>query len=180
MMILFAFILYALSASPLQAQETLPACSFDTATKETRDTTEELRFVPLNRDADKPKAYPITAWKGKVVLINFWATWCPPCIEELPALLALQAQLPDSLQVVAVASDFSQPEALRTFLSSRKLASLWVHHDSTLSLSGTLGIGRMPTTLIVGPQGRLVLRHEGACDWNTPPVHRFIQSLISP
>ena len=73
-----------------------------------------------------------------------------------------------------------RPLRYSAFLGSRELSGLWVHHDADLSLSGLLSIGRMPTTLIIDPEGSVVLRHVGACDWHSPSVHRFIQALQSP
>ena len=118
--------------------------------------------------------------RGRVVVINFWATWCPPCVQELPSLLALQQQQGKDVQVIAVAADFSSEALLLDFLSQRGLAGadgIWVHHDPDLSLSGFFGIGRMPTTLIIDTGGFEVVRHEGACRWDQDDVIAFLTDL---
>ena len=178
---IFALFLVSGVSFQAQAQESLPACSVGMPAIDERGSTSTLPQLAFSRlpdeSGDSHEVHLLEEWRGKVVVLNFWATWCPPCIQELPALLALQEHMPDSLHVVAVAADFSSLPTLRAFLDSRGLMSLWVHHDADLSLSGLLSIGRMPTTLIIDPEGRVALRHVGACDWHSPSVHRFIQAL---
>jgi thiol-disulfide isomerase/thioredoxin len=98
--------------------------------------------------------------RGKVVLVNFWATWCPPCREEIPDLIALQARYKDSLQIIGVAQDSGSPEDVRKFAPEHGL-----NYPSVLSSPEIEklfpGVYALPTTFILDRDGRLAQKHVG-------------------
>jgi thiol-disulfide isomerase/thioredoxin len=100
------------------------------------------------------------ALRGKVVLVNFWATWCPPCREEIPDLIALQAKYKDSLQIIGVAQDSGSPEEVRRFAVQHGM-----NYPSVLSSPEIEklfpGVYALPTTFILDRDGRLAQKHIG-------------------
>lgn len=120
-----------------------------------------LSLVPLGHEAEPPQLV------GRVTLLNFWATWCPPCRQELPGLVRLAARLADDprFQLVAVnvdSGDADAHEALAdatgTFLRSRDLALRpWGFADALaqVTVSTALGVDGIPATFLVGPDGHV-------------------------
>ncbi|MGK6353209.1 TlpA family protein disulfide reductase [Parapedobacter sp. DT-150] len=116
--------------------------------------------------------------QGKVVFINFWATWCPPCIAEMPSIDKLYQQFKDNEQVVFVMVDVdNQYEKSKQFMDSKKL-SLPIHVPSGEIPGNWLG-SAIPTTLILDKQGQVATRHEGMADYSRPEVAEFIHKLIA-
>ncbi|MEC3880340.1 TlpA family protein disulfide reductase [Parapedobacter sp. 10938] len=115
---------------------------------------------------------------GKVVFINFWATWCPPCIAEMPSIDKLYEQFKDNENIVFVMADVdNQYEKSKQFMDDRNL-SLPIHVPAGEIPGNWLG-GAIPTTIILDKQGQIAARHEGMADYSRPEVVEFIQSLIA-
>jgi thiol-disulfide isomerase/thioredoxin len=99
-------------------------------------------------------------WRGKVVLVNFWATWCPPCIVEIPDLIALQDKYPDRVVVVGISEDQAPLSLVKQFAADRRVNYPLVM--STPELRKLFpGIVALPTTFVLDPEGRLVKKHVG-------------------
>jgi len=124
------------------------------------------------------KSVSIDDFKGKHVLLNFWASWCPPCIRELPSLNSLQKTLgSDNFVVVAVSIDRSLRAAKR--LHKRlKLTNLPLYIDVTNELAKAYKIRSMPTTLLIGSKGELLGKVEGLAEWDTDDGINLIQYYI--
>lgn len=115
---------------------------------------------------------------GKVVFVNFWATWCPPCIAELPSIDKLYQQFKDNEAVVfAIVDVDNQYEKSKQFIESKKLG-LPVHVASGDIPGNWLG-NAIPTTLILDKRGQIAARHEGMADYSRPEVAAFINELIA-
>jgi thiol-disulfide isomerase/thioredoxin len=98
--------------------------------------------------------------RGKVVLINFWATWCPPCRAEIPDLVALQDKYRDRLQIIGISQDEAPPEVVKRFVANQKMNYPVVM--STPEIEKLFpGIGALPTSYIVDRDGRVVQKHVG-------------------
>ncbi len=110
----------------------------------------------------------IAGLRGKPVLINVWATWCAPCVKELPTLEALAAREAGKLAVVTVSQDSAQPEKVAAALASHHFDHLhpWLDPDNTLA--NFYGAGELPTSVLYDAKGREVWRMAGAHDWSTP------------
>ncbi len=116
------------------------------------------------QDADG-RATSLEAFRGRVVLLNFWATWCAPCIREMPSLDRLQAKLGgEGLTVAAVSEDFAGLEVVTPFFKRLGLANLEVYLDPDGTLSRAAGIAGLPTTLLIDREGRLVGGLEGPAE----------------
>jgi thiol-disulfide isomerase/thioredoxin len=116
---------------------------------------------------------------GRVVLVNFWASWCEPCIREMPALDRLQGKLGgDEFTVLAINVDRGGVDAARPFLKKLKIAHLSLYLDRRMTLMRGLGVRRLPTSIVVGHDGRLKGRLEGVAEWDTPEVEALIRYYI--
>ncbi|HVM21855.1 MAG TPA: TlpA disulfide reductase family protein [Sphingomicrobium sp.] len=106
-------------------------------------------------------------FKGVPVLLNLWATWCAPCVKELPTLDRLaQAHAADGkLGVIAVSQDVGPQPSVEAFLEKLKVRDLGAFHDPKMALSGALGAEVLPTTILFDAEGREVWRYVGDLDW---------------
>lgn len=118
-------------------------------------------------------------WKGKVVLVNLWATWCAPCRKEMPSLDRLQAQLGgDNFEVVAISVDKSGTDLPRSFLERTNVTSLKFYHDKTGAVGGKLKAFGMPTTVLIDRGGREVGRLTGPAEWDSPDAVALVKAAI--
>lgn len=105
-------------------------------------------------DADG-KAHKLSQWQGKTLIVNFWATWCAPCVEEMPELTALQTELaPKDIQILGVGID--SPSNIREFAAKYKITyPLYIAGMTGTELSRQFGnqTGGLPFTVIIGPKG---------------------------
>lgn len=99
-------------------------------------------------------------WSGKVVLINFWATWCPPCREEIPELIALQKQYGDRLQIIGISEDDDPPEKVLKFARQQGINYPIVMSTPEL-IAAYGGVPALPTSYVVDTKGRVVQKHAG-------------------
>ncbi|HEU0222000.1 MAG TPA: TlpA disulfide reductase family protein [Paracoccaceae bacterium] len=122
----------------------------------------------------------LAADRGRLVLLNFWATWCAPCREEMPALNALQKTLggPD-FAVLTVATGRNSPAAMRKFFAEHGIDALPLHADPKAALGREAGVLGLPVTLILDREGREIGRLTGGADWNAPEAHALIERLIA-
>ncbi len=126
------------------------------------------------------KAMTIADFKGKVVLLNLWATWCAPCRKEMPSLDALQRELgSDQFEVVAVSVDRGGPEKAANFLAEVGAKALRFYHDPTAQLGFSLMAIGMPATLLIDRDGRELGRLVGPADWHSDDAKRLIQAAIA-
>jgi len=115
---------------------------------------------------------------GKVVCLHFWATWCPPCLEELPRLMAFAAkQDPNRFVLLPVSVDRGGPEQVRSFLRSWGLDTR-AYLDRGGKIAREYGTIRYPETYILGPRGKLRRKIVGAEDWDPAKWERFLQKVI--
>ena len=119
-------------------------------------------------------------YKGKVLLVNFWATWCAPCREEMPALQALQDSLGgDDFAVVTIATGRNAPAAIDRFFTEAGLTTLPRHTDPKMELSRAAGVLGLPVTILVGRDGQEVGRLIGGADWAAPEAQALIKAVIA-
>ena len=115
----------------------------------------------------------------KVVLLNLWATWCGPCIQELPSLDRLQAQLgSDRFQVIALSVDRRGVEAVRPFFEKLKIAHLAIYVEPKNRLAESIGLQILPSTIIIGPHGLMAGKLIGAAEWDAPEALALVRHYI--
>ncbi len=112
--------------------------------------------------------------RGKVVVLNLWATWCAPCVEELPSLLAMQKAHPE-LAVVAVSAD-QDDEVYRKFLKQHQVDVLTVR-DADQKVNAMYGTVQIPETYIIDRQGVMRRKFIGAQDWTGGEITQYLQKL---
>ncbi len=109
------------------------------------------------------KQRTLADFRGKPVLFNLWATWCAPCVKEMPTLDALAVREGDRLQVVTVSQDFD-PAKVAPFFAERKFRKLQPYIDAETVFATKLGVN-LPTTILYDSAGREVWRKQGDSDW---------------
>ncbi|MFN4276665.1 MAG: TlpA disulfide reductase family protein [Ferrovibrio sp.] len=128
--------------------------------------------------ADQPTT--LEAQRGKVVLLNLWATWCIPCRAEMPALDRLQAQRGGKdFEVVAVAQDRGGRAKVEKFLAETKVVHLKPYLDASMKSGRAWGAVGLPTTILIDRQGREVGRLVGEAVWDGPDALKLIDALIA-
>lgn len=117
-------------------------------------------------------------FKGKVVLFNLWATWCGPCVKEMPSLDRLQGALGgERFQVVALSTDRGGGAAVAPFYAKLGIANLTTYLDPKSASMSPLGVRGLPTTLLIDPDGREAARLEGAVEWDSPEMLAFLRTM---
>jgi thiol-disulfide isomerase/thioredoxin len=143
-----------------------------------RSPPQDVPDLPIETDGPGPKS--VAAFKGKVVLLNIWATWCHPCREEMPALNRLQAKLGGKdFAVVALNIDRGGLDGPKKFLAEVGADHLGLYHDPTGKAFAKLHVVGMPTTLLLNRQGQEIGRLIGPAKWDSPDAVRLIQAAIA-
>lgn len=120
-------------------------------------------------------ATSLAEFRGKLVLLNVWATWCPPCREEMPTLDRLQALLGGAdFEVLALSIDTGGAAVAQAFLRRWEIRHLRAYSDAFGDVSPSLGAGGIPLTLLIDREGREIGRQRGPAAWDHP---RFVQTL---
>ena len=130
-------------------------------------------------DKDDGSRGDMEDFRGKVILVNVWATWCVPCREEMPTLDALQAELGgDDFEVVALSIDRAGSQIVRRFYDEIGVTNLNMYVDQTmLSMTALRTVG-LPTTILIDAQGRELGRLVGPAEWDDPEMVSFLRSFI--
>jgi thiol-disulfide isomerase/thioredoxin len=116
----------------------------------------------------------LTAFRGKPLLLNLWATWCGPCIIEMPSLDALAQREGDALQVVALSQDMAGREAVTRFFAQRNFRALEPNLDTAMGMMNALHLETLPTTILYDSDGKEVWRMTGRAEWDSARVQRLI------
>ncbi|MFV2091617.1 MAG: TlpA family protein disulfide reductase [Hyphomicrobiales bacterium] len=141
----------------------------------TPEEVDEVSF--FDEDGNKKS---LSDWRGKVVLVNFWATWCAPCRYEMPTLDAINARFggPD-FEVLAVSIDRSGFDKPRKFFADIEVKTLKLYNDSTSKSSRVLRAIGMPTTILIGRDGREIGRIAGPAEWDSEDAQELIRTAIA-
>ncbi|MBT8311391.1 MAG: TlpA family protein disulfide reductase [Flavobacteriaceae bacterium] len=120
------------------------------------------------------KTFPVISVKGEVTLLNFWASWCPPCVAEMPSLDTLYGDYKDQVRFLFIARD--QKERVTNYLEKEGY-DFPVYFERGLTPK-KLYYGGLPTTYILDKSGKITVAHSGAADWNAPEVRDLLDSLL--
>lgn len=124
---------------------------------------------------DGTQTVSLDQYRGKIVVLNFWASWCPPCLEEFPSLEQLQQQIPNVV-VLAVSFD-TDADAYHQYLTDNRLTNMTVVLDTSQKSNLAFGTTRPPETYIIDKKGIIRRKFIGAQDWNTPEIKSYLRSL---
>ncbi|MDE1175247.1 MAG: TlpA disulfide reductase family protein [Edaphobacter sp.] len=124
--------------------------------------------------SDGTQSADLAKLRGKVVLLNFWATWCAPCIDELPSLMELQQRMPQ-VAVIAISRD-EDPDVYKRFLSKYQLNLLTIR-DPSLRIQDLYGTVQIPETYVIDRQGNLRRKFVSAQNWTSPEIMEYLSKL---
>jgi len=113
--------------------------------------------------------------RGKIVVLNFWATWCPPCVEEMPSLVKMQSELNDRVVVLAVSVDDDE-RSYRTFLKKNNVDLLTVR-DPQQKSNELYGTFKFPETYIIDRNGVVQRKFIGPVDWTSADITGYLNKL---
>ena len=140
----------------------------------------DLAFRELTADGTQ-RDWGFAELRGRVLVVTFWATWCPVCAKEMPKLDALQRKLADEgVLVVALSQDQAGIETARRYLERKGLPNLRVFHDPGRALAGVLGVDGVPTSFVVDKQGRMVGVAQGPASWSSPEALALLRFYAHP
>ncbi|HEY4010720.1 MAG TPA: TlpA disulfide reductase family protein [Acidobacteriaceae bacterium] len=125
---------------------------------------------------DGEHAVNLSSLRGQVVVLNFWASWCAPCIEELPSLEQMQRDLP-GIHIIAVSTD-EDGAAYERFLKQHSVSLLTVRDDAQRS-NAMYGTFRFPETYVIDKKGFIRRKFIGAQDWTSPEIEGYLKKLAS-
>lgn len=152
--------------------------------------TGEMQKLALHRAAKQVPDVPLETrtgdtvqlsdYKGKVVLVNFWATWCAPCRKEMPALDALNRDLggPD-FEVVLIATGLNPAPAIDTFFAQAGIETLETLLDPRQKATAAMAVPGLPVTVLLNRDGFEIARMQGEADWNAPEAQAIIRAMIT-
>jgi thiol-disulfide isomerase/thioredoxin len=166
----------AANAAPIPAVQTPPPepAEFPFDLLDPPRPLPELRFVD---GGGRPLT--LADFRGKVILLNLWATWCIPCLREMPTLDRLQAKLggPD-FQVIVLSIDIGGLPVVEKFYRALKLKALGIYVDKTMRARIALGVAGIPTTLLIDRQGREIGRLAGPAEWDSKEAIKAIRRYL--
>jgi len=144
-------------------------------------------LTPVSPPAEPPDGVFVTAdgsshhlseFKGRGMVVNLWATWCAPCVAEMPSLAALSRALaPQDIAVLPLSSDRGGADAVRTWYQQHEITGLPVLLDPKGALARAFQARGIPTTVVINTAGLMVARLEGAADWATPAAQALVSRL---
>jgi len=147
----------------------LAACSSQKTGEQSSMVASQIKLTDLDG-----KEVDLTEFEGKTVFVNFWATWCRPCIQEMPSIAALQKQLAGKNIEFFFASD-EEVDKIQKFTESRKMMLNFVRIENPESL----GIQALPTTFIFDGEGNMVFSEVGFRKWDDPATIEMVTNLIN-
>ena len=126
----------------------------------------------------KEKEISFSDFKGKILLVNFWATWCAPCIKEMPSLDRLKEKINKNFDVIAISVDRDGVEKVTDFFDENKISNLEKFFDIKNSLAKEMNLYGVPTSFFVNKEGDLIGYYQGDMEWDNDTVINFINYLI--
>jgi thiol-disulfide isomerase/thioredoxin len=124
------------------------------------------------------KPLTLADFKGKPAVVNLWATWCQPCLKEMPSLDRLQANLDGKLTVAAVSQDRSGAQRVVPFVANMGLQKLKIYLDPKADLGRALNSRGLPTSVIIDAAGSVIGRVEGAVEWDSAEIMALLRPLL--
>jgi len=153
-------------------------CSKDKAGGAAKSPSEKSQAPEISVVSLDNQQLSLASLKGKVVLLNFWATWCPPCREEIPSMVKLNTFMAGKpFQMVCVSVDEGGKKAVETYFKNSGF-TLPAYLDPSGQVAKTYGITGVPETFVIDKNGTIVKKVIGGLDWNSPEVIAFLEGLM--
>ncbi|AFO86323.1 TlpA family protein disulfide reductase [Phaeobacter inhibens] len=130
--------------------------------------------------ADGAGAATLGDYKGKIVLLNFWATWCAPCRKEMPQLSELQEEFGgDEFEVLTLATGRNSPAGIQKFFDDTGITNLPRHQDPRQAVAREMAVLGLPITVLLNREGEEIARLRGDAEWNSDSAKTIIRALIA-
>ena len=143
--------------TPVQPPQPAPAVSFATAAG---------------------KTVSLADFRGRPTVVNLWATWCAPCLREMPSLVKLQAEFAGRLTVAAIAEDHGGAKTVAPFVARRRFEALNIYLDPHQALATAFDVNFLPTSIVLNAAGRVVGRIVGPADWTSAGILAVLRPLM--
>jgi thiol-disulfide isomerase/thioredoxin len=152
------------------------------------DRTKLGEFVPSPAPSPAPSVTltdasgsttELSDFRGKLVVLNLWATWCAPCLREMPSLDRLQARFDDRIAVLAVSEDRGGAKIIEPFIAKLGLKSVKVYVDPKSEVGHAFDVRGLPTSFLIDHDGKLLGRVEGGADWDSAKMLAVIEHFVS-
>jgi len=142
-----------------------------------RDNLIDITFYESNDDT----RLTLSDFPARLRLINYWATWCVPCVRELPSLSRLDERYPDNdLRIVAISLDRTETQEISDFLSTLSMPPLDWYIDRSRQSGQAANVVALPTSILVDHEGQELGRIFGSADWESAEAIQLIESLLGP
>jgi thiol-disulfide isomerase/thioredoxin len=160
------------------------------AVEHSASTPEQARlgeFIPASPRAPAPEisfvdrggdTVSLAEFAGKFVLVNLWATWCEPCLREMPSLDRMQRHLGDKITVVAISEDRGGSKTVEPFIDKLGLKSFKTYLDPKSGAGRAFKVEGLPTSFLIDREGRVLGRVEGAAEWDSPKLLGVLKSFL--
>ena len=139
---------------------------------------EKKNISDLKFKDDEGKEISFSDFQGKVLLVNFWATWCAPCIKEMPSLDRLKKKINKNFDVIAISVDRDGVKKVKDFFNENKITNLGKYFDIKNSLAKEMNLIGLPTSFFINKKGDLIGYFQGDMEWDNDTVIEFINYLI--
>jgi thiol-disulfide isomerase/thioredoxin len=126
------------------------------------------------------RATSLSNFRGRPLLVNLWATWCGPCVKEMPTLDALAGREDKRVQVIAISQDGEARDKVQRFFADHHFTALEPYLDPKLDLMSELRVDTLPTTILYDSEGKEVWRMTGMADWQSPASAALIGEALNP
>ena len=185
LIVAFLTVIFGLQTHPSRASAIDPNCTVAKA------WAADLRsYIPVSGKKPVPRSAffdregnerTIADYRGTGVVLNFWATWCPPCVREMPALDRMRAALAGSgIDVVAVSEDIKGVEHVAKYYKKLELKHLELFIDRDNAFMRAANVGSLPTTLLIDEEGNEVAGVLKDAEWDSPAIIEFVKSCLTP
>lgn len=164
-------------------------CSFPTAYAVDSDLVRYMATLKSDKEISYQDAYfydkdknlkTLKDFKGKFLIVNFWATWCGPCKAEMPALVRIQEDLGgEKLEVLAISEDFREIAAVTEYYEKNAITALAPYSDILNGLSNSFHVNGLPSTAYIDHTGKLVRFVPGTIDWDSKEIRRWLKEQLA-
>jgi thiol-disulfide isomerase/thioredoxin len=158
-----------------QAELPSPELSFELTKLDTPLAAPDFTLQDMDGES-----HTLSDYRGKVVMLNFWATWCPPCRREIPSMESIYQDLQKDGFVVLAANEFEDPDHVFAYTGQLSVFPTFpVLFDSDSKVSQLYNVKGLPTTVLIDKQGRVVYRAVGGRDFDHPAVREIVRNLLT-
>jgi thiol-disulfide isomerase/thioredoxin len=152
------------------------------------ERTQLGEFVPSPQPSPAPEirltdaagnSVSLADFQGRLALVNLWATWCEPCLREMPSLERLQSRFGDRIVVLAVSEDRGGSKIVEPFIAKLGLKSVKTYLDPKSAVGHAFEVRGLPTSLLIDREGKVIGRVEGAAEWDSPKMLGVLEPLLA-